>query len=58
MPVADMMTDKATVEMESPVSGVVVELAGEVGLDEVPAALERIRGGGNRGRTLVRVRNH
>ncbi|CDQ43409.1 MULTISPECIES: acrylyl-CoA reductase family protein [Mycolicibacterium] len=33
-------------------------VAGEVGLDEVPAALERIRGGGNRGRTLVRVRNH
>lgn len=33
--VADMMTDKATVEMESPVSGVVVELAGEVG-DMVP----------------------
>jgi 2-oxoisovalerate dehydrogenase E2 component (dihydrolipoyl transacylase) len=32
---ADMMTDKATVEMESPVSGVVVELAGEVG-DMVP----------------------
>src|SRR6188768_2059733 len=32
---ADMMTDKATVEMESPVSGVVVELAGEVG-DQVP----------------------
>ena len=30
-PVADMMTDKATVEMESPVTGVVVELAGEVG---------------------------
>jgi 2-oxoisovalerate dehydrogenase E2 component (dihydrolipoyl transacylase) len=29
--VADMMTDKATVEMESPVAGVVVELAGEVG---------------------------
>jgi len=29
--VADMMTDKATVEMESPVSGVVVELAGELG---------------------------
>ena len=26
---ADMMTDKATVEMESPVSGVIVELAGE-----------------------------
>ena len=32
---ADMMTDKATVEMESPVSGVVVELAGEVG-DMIP----------------------
>lgn len=30
-PLADMMTDKATVEMESPVTGVVVELAGEVG---------------------------
>ncbi len=29
--IADMMTDKATVEMESPVSGVVVEIAGEVG---------------------------
>lgn len=30
-PIADMMTDKATVEMESPVSGTVVEIAGEVG---------------------------
>ncbi|OQW47891.1 MAG: branched-chain alpha-keto acid dehydrogenase subunit E2 [Proteobacteria bacterium SG_bin6] len=30
-PIADMMTDKATVEMESPVTGRVVELAGEVG---------------------------
>ncbi|UZW55786.1 2-oxo acid dehydrogenase subunit E2 [Sphingobium sp. JS3065] len=30
-PIADMMTDKATVEMESPVSGVVVRLAGEPG---------------------------
>ncbi len=28
---ADMMTDKATVEMESPVAGTVVRLAGEVG---------------------------
>ncbi|MFB0611273.1 dihydrolipoamide acetyltransferase family protein [Aurantiacibacter poecillastricola] len=28
---ADMMTDKATVEMESPVSGTVLEVAGEVG---------------------------
>ncbi len=33
--VADMMTDKATVEMESPVSGTIVELAGEIG-DQVP----------------------
>ncbi|MHA6721978.1 dihydrolipoamide acetyltransferase family protein [Sphingomonas sp. RS2018] len=32
---ADMMTDKATVEMESPVSGTVVALAGEVG-DQIP----------------------
>jgi 2-oxoisovalerate dehydrogenase E2 component (dihydrolipoyl transacylase) len=30
-PLADMMTDKATVAMESPVSGVVVELAGQPG---------------------------
>jgi 2-oxoisovalerate dehydrogenase E2 component (dihydrolipoyl transacylase) len=29
--VADMMTDKATVEMESPVSGTVIVVAGEVG---------------------------
>jgi 2-oxoisovalerate dehydrogenase E2 component (dihydrolipoyl transacylase) len=29
--IADMMTDKATVEMESPVAGKVVALAGEVG---------------------------
>ncbi|SFG40676.1 branched-chain alpha-keto acid dehydrogenase E2 component [Novosphingobium sp. CF614] len=28
---ADMMTDKATVEMESPVSGMVIEVAGETG---------------------------
>jgi 2-oxoisovalerate dehydrogenase E2 component (dihydrolipoyl transacylase) len=33
--IADMMTDKATVEMESPVSGVIVEIAGEVG-DMIP----------------------
>src|ERR671921_1220753 len=32
---ADMMTDKATVEMESPVAGTVLELAGEVG-DQIP----------------------
>jgi 2-oxoisovalerate dehydrogenase E2 component (dihydrolipoyl transacylase) len=30
-PLADMMTDKATVEMESPVSGTIVALAGEPG---------------------------
>ena len=33
--IADMMTDKPTVEMESPVAGKVIELAGEVG-DQVP----------------------
>ena len=33
--IADMMTDKATVEMELPVAGKVVELAGEVG-DQIP----------------------
>lgn len=32
---ADMMTDKATVEMESPVAGTIVALAGAVG-DQVP----------------------
>ena len=32
---ADMMTDKATVEMETPVAGKVIELAGEVG-DQIP----------------------
>jgi 2-oxoisovalerate dehydrogenase E2 component (dihydrolipoyl transacylase) len=30
-PIADMMTDKATVEMESPVSGLVTAIAGEAG---------------------------
>ncbi|CAN5317298.1 dihydrolipoamide acetyltransferase family protein [soil metagenome] len=30
-PLADMMTDKATVEMESPVAGIVTERAGEAG---------------------------
>ncbi len=29
--IADMMTDKATVEMEAPVSGTVLEIAGDVG---------------------------
>lgn len=32
---ADLMTDKATVEMESPVAGKVLEIAGEVG-DVIP----------------------
>jgi 2-oxoisovalerate dehydrogenase E2 component (dihydrolipoyl transacylase) len=32
---ADMMTDKATVELESPVAGRVLEVAGEVG-DQIP----------------------
>lgn len=30
-PLADLMTDKATVEMESPVAGMVLEVGGEVG---------------------------
>jgi 2-oxoisovalerate dehydrogenase E2 component (dihydrolipoyl transacylase) len=34
-PIADMMTDKATVEMESPVSGRIVQVAGQVG-DMIP----------------------
>ena len=34
-PIADMMTDKATVEMESPVSGTVLEVAGAEG-DMIP----------------------
>jgi 2-oxoisovalerate dehydrogenase E2 component (dihydrolipoyl transacylase) len=33
--IADMMTDKATVEMESPVAGRVLEVAGKVG-DQIP----------------------
>ena len=34
--IADMMTDKATVEMESPVAGIVTRVAGEAG-DSVDA---------------------
>ncbi len=34
-PVADMMTDKATVEMAAPVTGRVIEIAGAVG-DQIP----------------------
>src|SRR5688572_32192869 len=33
--IADLMTDKATVEMESPVAGKVVEVGGDVG-DQIP----------------------
>jgi len=48
--VADMMTDKATVEMESPVSGVVVEVAGEAG-DVIaigsPLVVIEVEGAGN-----------
>ncbi len=55
---ADMMTDKATVEMESPVSGVVVELAGEVG-DMVPIgstlAVIEVEGEGDEGATEEQV---
>ena len=60
--VADMMTDKATVEMESPVSGVVLEVAGAEG-DMIPIGStlmvietegddgEAVRGGESRGQT-------
>ena len=40
-PLADMMTDKATVEMESPTAGRVVEVAGQVGDQGGLAALTR-----------------
>jgi 2-oxoisovalerate dehydrogenase E2 component (dihydrolipoyl transacylase) len=47
---ADVMTDKATVELESPVAGVVVELAGEAG-DRLPIgsalAVIEVEGEGN-----------
>jgi len=35
-PIADVMTDKATIELTAPVSGTVIALAGEAG-DTVPA---------------------
>ncbi|KQM13920.1 dihydrolipoamide acetyltransferase family protein [Novosphingobium sp. Leaf2] len=48
--VADMMTDKATVEMESPVSGTVIEVAGEAG-DVIaigsPLVVIEVEGAGN-----------
>lgn len=47
---ADMMTDKATVEMESPVAGKVIEIAGEAG-DVVaigsPLVIIEVEGAGN-----------
>ncbi len=49
-PLADMMTDKATVEMESPVAGKVLEIAGEAG-DMVaigaPLVVLEVEGPGN-----------
>ncbi len=49
---ADMMTDKATVEMESPVSGVIVEVAGAEG-DVIaigsPLVVIEVEGTGNEG---------
>ena len=45
---ADMMTDKATVEMESPVAGTVTKLAGEVGdLIAIGSVLVEIETDGN-----------
>lgn len=47
---ADMMTDKATVEMESPVTGTVVEVAGEVGeivAIGAPLVVIEVEGAGN-----------
>src|ERR687894_2731884 len=54
-PLADMMTDKATVEMETPVAGKIVELAGDVG-DQIPigsvlAVIEKDGGAAAGGKT-------
>jgi 2-oxoisovalerate dehydrogenase E2 component (dihydrolipoyl transacylase) len=49
---ADVMTDKATVEMESPVSGTVLELAGEAGdllAIGAPLVVIEVEGPGNEG---------
>ena len=62
---ADMMTDKATVEMESPVAGVVKKLAGEVGdqiaigsvLVEIETKAARQLPGGIRSRALPPGKN-
>ena len=53
-PLADMMTDKATVELTSPVAGTVVELAGEVGsMVPVGAALVVLEVEGAAGATVA-----
>ena len=61
-PIADMMTDKATVEMESPVTGVVVELAGEVGdqrrRESSDAEPDPVRLGSHGGRECPTDRRH
>ena len=44
-PIADMMTDKATVEMESPVAGVVKRRAGRADRNRRDAGGDRGRGG-------------
>src|ERR687894_2998578 len=54
-PLADMMTDKATVEMETPVAGKIVQLAGDVG-DQIPigsvlAVIEKDGGAAAGGKT-------
>lgn len=47
-PLADMMTDKATVEMESPVSGIVTKVAGDAGdVIAIGAMLVEIEVAGN-----------
>lgn len=54
---ADMMTDKATVEMESPVAGTVLQIGGEVG-DVVaigaPLVVLEVEGEGNEGEGAAR----
>ena len=52
---ADMMTDKATVEMESPVAGKVLEVAGEVG-DMIPIGSVLVFGHGAEGHVVIRTK--
>ncbi|MCB2060548.1 MAG: 2-oxo acid dehydrogenase subunit E2, partial [Novosphingobium sp.] len=55
-PLADMMTDKATVEMESPVAGTVLEVGGEVGnvvAIGAPLVVLEVEGEGNEGEATV-----